>query len=229
MSPKGSVTSARVERINTVIAPLYLRGLNQVDIAEITGLTQGQVSRDIGWLVKKWGDNTNERVETARSELLAKHDNLYKEALQDYYTSRSKRGIGDPKYLDAATKQLECLGRLLGQAGTAINLHAHQHLHAAVDAASVVEMFKPLDSSAYAAMVAIRAAESSETLSNTLQPCPEPIADNQLQLEPPEAPALEADWPVVNENQASVPAMDAITPTTTERKPRNRRIRHPNQ
>ena len=63
--------------------------------------------------------------------------------------------------LELASKELECLGRLLGQAGPSINLHAHQH-NVAITTEAVGDLFKPLEPSDYAAMVASKALPPTE-------------------------------------------------------------------
>ena len=71
-------------------------------------------------------------------------------------------GPPQPKWIELASKELECLGRLLGQAGPSINLHAHQHNVAITTAEAVGDLFKPLDAGAYADMVAAKALPPTE-------------------------------------------------------------------
>ena len=73
----------------------------------------------------------------ARAELVLKHDEIYRIAMNGYFETKNTR------MLEIASKELECLGRLLGQAGPAINLHAHQH-NVAVTTDAVAALFQPL-------------------------------------------------------------------------------------
>ena len=70
-------------------------------------------------------------------------------------------GPPQPKWIELASKELECLGRLLGQAGPSVNLHAHQH-NVAVTTGAVAALFQPLDAGSYAEMVAAKALPPSE-------------------------------------------------------------------
>jgi len=61
-----------------------------------------------------------------------------------------------PKWIELASKELECLGRLLGQAGPSINVHQHSH-SLNVTAEAVADMFRPMDAGSYAELVASKA------------------------------------------------------------------------
>ena len=154
MSRKG-ISPRRLERIEKEIAPLVARGLTQREIADKVGISFAMVHKDCLLLKQTWDDQIPERLESARGELVAKHDEIYKIAMDGYFATKNSR------MLDLATKQLECLGRLLGQAGPSINLHAHQH-NVAISSEAVSELFRPLDAGAYAEMVAAKTLPPTE-------------------------------------------------------------------
>ena len=69
--------------------------------------------------------------------------------------------VPNPKWVELASKELEALGRLLGQAGPSINLHNHQH-NVAITSEAVGDLFKPLDADSYSEMVAAKVLPPSE-------------------------------------------------------------------
>ena len=205
--PRG-ISARRLERIQNSIAPLVARGLTQYEIADQLGLSKSQVAKDCLLVKNTWDDQVSERLETARGELVAKHDEIYKIAMAGYFKTKNTR------MLEIASKELECLGRLLGQAGPSINLHNHSH-SVTVTAEAVGDLFKPLDAGTYSEMVAAKVLPPSE---------PQALPDVEL-----EAESLGTDdWgghtptvtPVADElsiNPAGQPGAQG----------RNRRVSHP--
>ena len=118
--PRG-ISARRLERIEKDIAPLVARGLTHYEIADKLGISKSQVHKDCTFVTTNWDDQVSTRLEIARGELVAKHDHLYKTCMEAFSV------VPQPKWIELASKELECLGRLLGQAGPSINLHAHQH------------------------------------------------------------------------------------------------------
>lgn len=153
--PRKGISPKRLERVEKEIAPLIARGLTQREIADRLGISFSQVGKDCMLIKSTWDAEISPRLESARAELVFKHDYLYRQAMACFDKDPST------KWLDSATKQLECLGRLLGQAGPSINLHAHQH-NIEVSAGAVAELFKPLDPEAYGAMVAAKPLPPAE-------------------------------------------------------------------
>lgn len=152
--PKG-ISAKRLERIENDIAPLVARGLTHYEIADKLGISKSQVHKDCTFVTTNWDDQVSARLEIARGELVAKHDHLYKTCMEAFSV------VPQPKWIELASKELECLGRLLGQAGPSINLHAHQH-NVAITSEAVGDLFKPLDPGDYAAMVASKVLPPSE-------------------------------------------------------------------
>lgn len=206
--PRG-ISQKRMLRITEEIAPLVARGLTYTEISNLLGISRVQVTRDCEYLCEHWQKKNSERMENARWELVAKHDEIYKTAFMAYEETKSQQRGGNPKFLEMASKELECLGRLLGQAGPNINLHSHQHVHG-VDPASVAELFKPLEPSDYAAMVAARQL-------------PEPEQATELPVvaaaETVDADAV--DW------VADPVGVDDATPDSSAAKPKNRYLDRP--
>jgi hypothetical protein len=154
---------------------------------------------------ERWVENVDERLEIVRGELIAKHDEIYKIAMEGYGKTHNC------KMLDIASKELECLGRLLGQAGPSINLHNHQH-NVAITAESVADLFKPLDAGSYAEMVASKTLPPSE-------PEELPVVDVVV-----EEAAGSDDWA-----GGAGASLQVETHETQQEKPqgKNRRISHP--
>ena len=156
MSRKG-ITSRRTERIETQIAPLFARGWTQREIAKELGISLSQIQKDCLLIKTTWQEDLEERLLGARAELVFKHDHLYRQCMAALHSERSP----NPKWVELASKELEALGRLLGQAGPSINLHAHQH-NVAITTEAVGDLFKPLDAGSYAEMVAAKALPPTE-------------------------------------------------------------------
>ena len=156
--PRG-ISKRRLDRVENEIAPLLARGLTTREIANRLDISHAQAFQDCRLVRQNWDDQIPERLEIVRGELVAKHDALYKTCMEAYAAAPA------PKWIELASKELECLGRLLGQAGPAINLHQHSH-SVNVTAEAVSELFKPLDAAAYGAMVAAKplppAADAAE-------------------------------------------------------------------
>ena len=153
--PKG-ISARRLKRVEEEVAPLIARGLTQREIAKRLNISHVMAAADCRLVQERWVQNVDERLEVIRGELIAKHDEIYKIAMQGYGTT------GSSKMLDIASKELECLGRLLGQAGPSINLHNHQH-NVAITSEAVGDLFKPLDAGSYAEMVASKALPPTES------------------------------------------------------------------
>ncbi len=90
------------------------------------------------------------------ASIVAKHDEIFRIAMQAY-----QKDTRNSKFLELASKELEALGRLLGQAGPSINLHAHQH-NVAVSTDAVAALFQPLDAGTYSEMVAAKVLPPTE-------------------------------------------------------------------
>ena len=147
--PRG-ISKARLQRLEEEVAPLIARGLTHSEIANRLGLSKAMVDKDCLLVKKNWDDQIADRLEIVRGELVAKHDALYKTCMDAFEAAPA------PKWIELASKELECLGRLLGQAGPAINLHQHSH-SLNVTAEAVADLFKPMDAGSYAELVAARA------------------------------------------------------------------------
>ena len=152
---RKGISGKRLARIEEHVAPLFARGLTQREIANKLGMSLSIIQKDCALIETTWSEQIPERLESARGELVAKHDEIYKIAMDGYFATKNSR------MLDLVTKQLECLGRLLGQAGPSINLHAHQH-NVAISSEAVSELFRPLDAGAYAEMVAAKTLPPTE-------------------------------------------------------------------
>ena len=113
------------------------------------------VQKDFRLIQDNWDDQIPERLESARAELVFKHDHLYRQCMARFDREPA------PKWIELASKELECLGRLLGQAGPAINLHQHSH-SVNVTAEAVADMFRPMDAGSYAELVAAKALPPTE-------------------------------------------------------------------
>ena len=209
VAKRRGISKARRNRIFNEIAPLYSRGLSYRQIGERLGISDAQVTFDVSVLKEHWQESVEEEARTARGELIAKHTAIFEDCREGY------RATGGAKFLELASKELECLARLLGQAGPAINLHAHQHLHAQVDAAAVSELFKPLDAGTYAEMVAARVLPPVEN--------PEEPPEIDTSSEP-----VQANWTTENQDQHSDPGcVPVINADTQEPERRTKFVRHP--
>lgn len=226
-SHNSNISPRRLKRINEEVAPLYARGLTNHEIAEILGLSTAQIRFDVQYIKEEWKETITERIECARGELIAKHDYIYGECMRAYYESKK-----NSKFLELASKQLDSLGRLLGQAGPSINLHAHNHQHTlAVQANAVSDLFKPLDSAEYADMVAARVlppadspAMSEEELSNLLANSDASAIENEQPQGNEWQPAISAS---VNDNEGQQSCPTVLHTDDQEKPHKNRKVRHP--
>ena len=200
---RKGISGKRLARIEEHVAPLFARGLTQREIANKLGMSLSIIQKDCALIETTWSEQIPERLESARGELVAKHDEIYKIAMDGYFESKNTR------MLEIATKQLEILGRLLGQAGPSINLHAHQH-NVAIAADAVVDLFRPLAADDYAAMVAAKALPPAEATE---------LPTIDLEAEPGND-----DWT----GSAGLGSSGADAPENQEPgAPQNRRVGHP--
>ena len=244
------MSKARELRILDEIAPLYSRGVTQKDIAARLGISGKQVGNDIQVLKQHWNESLPEKLENARGDLIAKHNAIFEDCYAGY------RATGAAKFLELASKELECLGRLLGQGGVGVSVNLSQ-TNLSVSAEAVADLFKPLAASDYEAMVATRALPSVEGGTDVSQyetpqeqqgldradaplvavdlcptsadPCPGQLIEPQYQQADPKPTALEADWPIAIDSQTCAPVASTGTPISTEPQRKSRRIKHPNQ
>ena len=177
--------------------------MTQREIANDLGLSKAQITKDYQLLKHNLEEQIDDRLLSARAELVLKHDEIYKIAMTGYAETHNTR------MLEIASKELECLGRLLGQAGPAINLHAHQH-NVAVTTDAVAALFQPLDpADDYAEMVAAK---------------PLPPAEEAAELEPIEVEVETAGRDEWSQGSSAIDS-NAQADEPTERK--NRKVQHP--
>ena len=243
------MSKARELRILDEIAPLYSRGVTQKDIAARLGISGKQVGNDIQVLKQHWNESLPEKLENARGDLIAKHNAIFEDCYAGY------RATGAAKFLELASKELECLGRLLGQGGAGLNLQINQN-SVNISSEAVADLFKPLAASDYQAMVATRALPTPEAATPVSQyetpqeqqgleradtpvavdlgpisenPCPDQFIEPQYQQGDPRPTALEADWPIAIDSQTGVSVASTGAPISTEPQRKSHRIKHPNQ
>ena len=245
--PKG-ITKTRRKRIFEDIAPLYSRGLTQKEIGARLGIDSTQVARDLAILKLELQEDVDELCKTARGDLIAKHNAIFEDCYAGY------RATGAVKFLELASKELECLGRLLGQGGPGLNLQINQN-SVNISAEAVADLFKPLAASDYQAMVATRALPTPEAATPVSQyetpqeqqgldraddtlvavdlcptsadPCPGQLIEPQYQQADPKPTALEPDWPIAIDTQTCAPAITADEQDS--QLPTQRNIKHPRQ
>ena len=152
--PRG-ISKRRLQRVEEEVAPLIARGLTHREVAKRLGISVAMAHQDCRLVQQNWDDQIADRLEIVRGELVAKHDALYKTCMDAFEAAPA------PKWIELASKELECLGRLLGQAGPAINLHQHSH-SLNVTAEAVADLFKPMDAGSYAELVAAKALPPTE-------------------------------------------------------------------
>ena len=242
------ISNQRRVRILNDIAPLYSRGLSYLEISKRLGISDRQIAKDVELLKQHWNESLPEQLEDARGDLVNKHHAIYAECWSAYEETKVA------KFLELASKELECLGRLLGQGGAGLNLQINQN-SVNISAEAVADLFKPLAASDYQAMVATRALPTPEAGTDVSQyetpqeqqgldraddtlvavdlcptsadPCPDQLIEPQYQQADPKPTALEADWPIVIDSQACAPAIDADEQDS--QLPSQRNIKHPRQ
>jgi hypothetical protein len=220
------IRQSRAKRILEVVAPMVAEGATLAQICKATGVSNRQACLDRQLVREQYQRQFEDDFDAIRGELAATHRHLLGLALKEYH-----QGAGT-KALETASKQLDALARLHGIAGGIGGLNVNLSNNMTITAEAVADLFRPLDADSYGALVASRslpAAESNESLSNTAIPCPVDIAAENADDPGPKPTAAEGIWEPPSDTQAGVPVGTTITPTPTERKPRNRRIRHPNQ
>lgn len=144
----GKRSSDEIKRDRAEIAQLYLKGWYQVDIAQRINddpdrpytLTQQQISSDIKAIRKQWRESSIRDFDEARSQELAKIDNLELEywraweSSKETFTSKTTKSeidpgnnqvdietstreedrIGDPRFLNGVQWCIERRCKLLG-------------------------------------------------------------------------------------------------------------------
>jgi len=239
----------RKNRIIEDVGPLYSRGLTYKQIATRLDISITQVAKDVEILKQHWNESLPEKLENARGDLIAKHNAIFEDCYAGY------RATGAAKFLELASKELECLGRLLGQGGAGLNLQINQNT-VSISSEAVADLFKPLAASDYQAMVATRALPTPEAATPVSQyetpqeqqgleradtpvavdlgpisanPCPDQFIEPQYQQGDPRPTALEADWPIAIDSQTCASVASTGAPISTEPQRKSHRIKHPNQ
>ena len=84
------------------VASLYLRRVNETDIAERLKVSQATVSRDVKWLMQQWREAAVADIAEARGRELAELDEMEHDAALQFVTTKS------PQWF---TARLECKKR----------------------------------------------------------------------------------------------------------------------
>ena len=148
------VRQSRLQRIETIVAPMHSNGATISEIANAAGISRKMVCNDLDLVRERYVEDFEGAMEAIRAELAAKHNAIYSRAIRDY-----ERGAG-LKALEIASRELECLARIHGVSnGVSVNLHSHA---VTVTADAVADMFRPMDAGSYAELVAAKALPPTE-------------------------------------------------------------------
>ncbi len=111
--PKRSKLEKKRDRAR--IADLYLDGKEQTEIAEMLGLSQGQISYDLKKVQEEWLRNTTMNLDAHKAEEIAKtlqtermYRDIYKRSLNDLKTQTATLQSKTKKKIDSVTgKEIE--------------------------------------------------------------------------------------------------------------------------
>ena len=204
---RNGISGKRITRIEKEIAPLFAQGLTQREIATKLGISKSVIAKDCLLIQTTWQEDLEERLQGARAELVFKHDYLYRQCMAALHSER----VPNPKWVELASKELEALGRLLGQAGPSISVSTTQN-NLSITADAVGDLFRPLAAADYAEMVAAKVLPPSEAQEL-------PVVDAIV-----EEVAGSDDWA-----GAAGASLQVETHETQQEKPKgkNKRIQHP--
>lgn len=104
----GRMRRATIEDRRRQVAALYVRRVNQSDIARQLGVNQATISRDVAALVKQWQKEQAETIEAWRDRDLLELDEMEKDAAIEF--SKSKRR----DWIDTRLKIKERRAKLMG-------------------------------------------------------------------------------------------------------------------
>ncbi len=106
--PKRSKLEKKRDR--ALIADMYLDGLEQTEIAEKLGLSQGQISYDLKKIQEEWLRNTTINLDAHKAEEIAKtlqtermYRDIYKRSLGDFKAQTATLQNKTKKKIDPAT------------------------------------------------------------------------------------------------------------------------------
>jgi predicted transcriptional regulator len=133
-------TAAQREHDYTVAARLHLRGKEQIEIAEILGISQAQVSRDLKVIEGRWQEAARADIGELKARELARLESLRQELLDAWERSK-ERGEEEPRYLQQLREISKSIRDLLG-------LDTPQrHEFSGADGAPLVLTFVPAEKS----------------------------------------------------------------------------------
>jgi predicted transcriptional regulator len=95
------------------IARLYCQGMRQVDIAEILGITQQQVSYDLKRIQKRWQTECIEAISQGKARELARIDELERTYWSAWFESQRQRK-SNPAFLQGVMTCIDKRCKLLG-------------------------------------------------------------------------------------------------------------------
>ena len=149
LNPGKKISVNRERRIINVVAPLVAQGCSIDHVASVVGYTRAMAGKDMELVRQWWEDAASQTAERWRGTCLGRHEHLYREALVGWEESK-RSGTPNARLLDAAGRQLEAIGKLLGLAVDINLIQNNVHVGAA---AETVSALAPLDIEAYAAML----------------------------------------------------------------------------
>ena len=149
LNPGKKISVNRERRIINVVAPLVAQGCSIDHVASVVGYTRAMAGKDMELVRQWWEDAASQTAERWRGTCLGRHEHLYREALVGWEESK-RSGTPNARLLDAAGRQLEAIGKLLG---LAVDINLIQNNVNVGAAAETVSALAPLDIEAYAAML----------------------------------------------------------------------------
>lgn len=94
-----------IVRDRAKIAELYIEGKYQIEIGDIMGLSQQQISYDIRAIQKQWAESANDLIDRRKMEELAKTDYLERVYWQEWEQSKKEKTSQSLKIKDAAHQE----------------------------------------------------------------------------------------------------------------------------
>lgn len=150
------MTSKRVVRLLTEVAPLVTEGWSTYTIASKLGLSKTQAATDVACVREIWADNyCSEEIEAVRGEAIARADHIWRESISAWNVSK-RDGAPVAKYLDSALAAMRDKVKL---SGAEIDLKIVQQ-NVSVSMASVEQVantFEPMSASDFAQFAAAHA------------------------------------------------------------------------
>jgi len=112
MQPGRRHRKKEVQSRRSTVARLYLQGMSGMEISQKVGVSESQISRDLGIITKAWQESAAQDIAQRKSQDLAELALIKAELWKSWNESKSEKA--DPRFMSELLKAMRQGAELLG-------------------------------------------------------------------------------------------------------------------